>query len=117
MKRIKFFLPLIAIIFIAAGVFAMKAKHSSVKVVKNVHQTTYRWFKITGTHAAGAIVPQSDANYLQTSATPPPDKSCKGTTNQCISGFDASQTTASGSGYVLNGSQMPDPSAPNVLRD
>ena len=117
MKRIKFLLPLIAIIFIAAGVFAMKAKQSSVKEVKNAPPATYRWFKISGTYNPTDQVLPSDADYIQTSATPPEDGACDGTEKQCISGFDASQTTPSGSSYVLKPNQAPDPSAPNVLKN
>lgn len=88
-------------------------------VKPEVKQTSYRWFKINNTHAANSPVPSADAVFLNTGPAPeiPEDMECEGATNQCISGFDSSQTTASGSGYALVGSQAPNSSAPNLLKD
>ncbi len=75
---------------------------------KEANRASLRWFKISGVHAPATSVPTADAVYIQTSVNPPsgPDD-CDGSTNQCVSGFNTSQTAASGSSYVLNGSQTP----------
>ncbi|PRD45534.1 hypothetical protein [Sphingobacterium haloxyli] len=71
-------------------------------------QTPLRWFQITGSHSPGSPIPQSDAVYLGTSVNPPEDMNeCDGETNQCISGFNPSQTNPSGGSFVLDGTQAP----------
>lgn len=109
-----------AVGYALSGDKEVKKEEVKEEVKPEAKQTSYRWFKINNTHVAGSAVPSSDAVYLNTGAEPDLNEAdkCSGSENQCISGFNPSQTTASGSGYVLNGnSQMPNSSAPNILRD
>ncbi|RKO70770.1 hypothetical protein D7322_16000 [Sphingobacterium puteale] len=93
----------------------MEKKDGAAKAPK---QTEYRWFRITSNYSPGNPVSSSDAVYLGTSATPPSDDCPTGNNNQCVSGFLPSQTTASGSSYVLSGSsQTPNPSAPHITKN
>lgn len=86
-------------IIIAASASAFTAP----KKVNNF--TTYKWFLITDGVAVGAQVPQADATYIQDSTTPPTESGCSGTTNQCVSGFLASQVN--GSNQLKDNHQMP----------
>jgi len=54
------------------------------------------WFLIDDGIAKGNnAVPAADATFIQQSTTAPAETSCVGTTNQCVSGFDASQVNTS----------------------
>jgi hypothetical protein len=62
------------------------------------------WFKISGQHLPGSAVPQSDALFIQQSATAPMDPSCTtSSTYDCVAGFDQSQVNTSTN--TLNGTQ------------
>lgn len=64
------------------------------------------WFKISGQHRPTDAVPQTDAVFIQQSATAPTDLSCTtSSTYDCIAGFDQSQVNTSTN--TLNGSQLP----------
>ena len=51
------------------------------------------WYLVSDGIAKGShAVPAADATFIQQSSTPPNESSsCSGSTNQCLSGFDASQ--------------------------
>ncbi|MDT3402302.1 hypothetical protein [Mucilaginibacter terrae] len=86
------------IIAISASAFTTPAHHGKL--------VSYKWFRITANRTTSQSVPSSGATYLGESETPPqPDGfTCSGSTNQCISGFNASQVNSSNQ---LDGTQMP----------
>ncbi|MGY0039314.1 hypothetical protein [Pedobacter sp. NJ-S-72] len=96
---------IVAIAFVLTTIITFAFK-SEVK--SEADRASLRWFKISGAHAPSTSVPTSDAVYIQTSVNPPNNpEDCDGDTNQCVSGFNTSQTAPSGSSFVLNGSQTP----------
>ena len=101
MKKEVFGFAAIAIA-IAASAFTVPASSKTSGKL-----TSYKWFLISNTHAAGAIVPKADASYLSEGTTAPTESGC-GTTqpNQCVSGFDDSQVNPS-TEQLINDMQAP----------
>lgn len=61
-------------------------------VKKNNNFTGTYWFLINdGIPAGSHKVPAADATFVQQSVSAPSEPSCSGGTNQCLSGFTASQ--------------------------
>lgn len=90
---------ILAIVF-AVSLSAFNNKRSKAKF------TDPYWFKISGQHRPVDAVPQTDAVFIQQSATAPTDLSCTtSSTYDCIAGFDQSQVNTSNN--TLNGSQLP----------
>ena len=101
MKRKIFGFAAIAIA-IAASAFTLPATSKPSGKL-----TSYKWFLISGTHAAGAVVPKADASYLSEGTTPPSESGCGTTqTNQCVSGFDDNQVNPA-TEQLINDMQSP----------
>lgn len=89
----------IIVVLLAVGFSAftnIKAKPES---------TDLYWFQISNQYTSTDKVNQSDAAFIQQSATPPLGVNCSGGMYDCVAGFTAAQVNSSN--QLINNSQVP----------
>jgi hypothetical protein len=94
----KYFLGTIAVL-LAVGFSAftnIKAKPAA---------TDLYWFQISNKYTSTQAVAQTDAAFIQQSATPPLGVSCSGGMYDCVAGFTSNQVNSSN--QLVDNSQVP----------
>ena len=67
-----------------------------------------KWFSVSGSIPVGSALPRANATYLGQGTTAPTQSGCNTTsTNQCISGFDASKVNPT-TNQLINDMQVAD---------